>query len=156
MARWAKPLTIIATTLALSGSPAVLSVCLALCLHDMPAPMAPHHAEGQAAPAAAAPHHGHHASTDLPTAPAIDAAPAARDEAATRLTARGGNCCSDAQLAFMAGPRVERTDVVSLAVASAAAPPSWLQPLIAGHVGLSAGPPVSPPPPFSAPLPLRI
>lgn len=152
----AKQLTIVATVLALSGSQAVLSACLALCFESTPAAAVPHHGSKEAesvADAPAAEHHGHHGS---PAAPEVTeaAAPLADHGSALRLKALCGNCCPDGDVTLVARPRAERVDSVVLAIAPTTL--SWQLPASAGRTVPSLGPPVSPPPPVGALTPLRI
>jgi hypothetical protein len=152
----AKQLTIAATVLALSGSQAVLSACLALCFEGTPAAAVPHHGSKEAESVAAAPaaeHHGHHIS---PAAPEVTeaAAPLVDHGSAPRLKAPCGNCCPDGDAALVAGPRAERADVVALAIAPTTL--SWQLPASVGRTVPSSAPPVSPPSPVGALTPLRI
>lgn len=152
----AKQLTIAATVLALSGSQAVLSACLALCFESTPAAAVSHHGPTQAESVIAAPaaeHHGHHVS---PAAPEVtEAASTLQDQGSVpRLKASCDSCCPDGDVTLVARPRAERADSVVLAIAPTTL--SWQLPESAGRTVPSLGPPVSPPPPVGALTPLRI
>lgn len=153
MAFLARQVTILVTVLALSGSQAALSACLALCFESMPAGAVGHHGSTEAESIVAAPaaeHHGHHISPAAPEA----AAPLADRGSAPRLKALCGSCCPDGDVALVAGPRAERADAVALAIAPTSF--SWHLPASVGRTVPSLGPPVSPPPPVGALTPLRI
>lgn len=152
----ARQVTIVATVLALSGSQAVLSACLAMCFESMPAAAVRHHGSTEPEPVLAAPaaeHHGHYVS---PAAPKVTeaAAPLTDDGSALRLKPLCGNCCPDGDVTLVAGPRAERADAVALAIAPTTL--SWQLPASVGRTVPSLGPPVSPPPPVGALTPLRI
>ncbi len=157
-----KRLTSLATVIALSGSPAVLSTCMALCLQDVPAmahkhgASVEHAAQAQAATPVAVSGHSHHGS---PTAPEARASANARVSAPksseTHIGATCNNCCPDG-VAVVAGPRVERTDAHAFG-----ATPTLVQVahflVTTSALGVAPhGPPVSPPAPLTAPRILRI
>lgn len=108
----ARQVVIAATVLALSGSQAVLSACLALCFASTPAAAGTHHQSAEAESVnvvAAAEHDGHHAS---PAAPESSEAAAllANHGSAPILKALCGSCCPDSDVTRVAGPRAERAD----------------------------------------------
>jgi hypothetical protein len=152
----ARQVTIVATVLALSGSQAVLSACLAMCFESTPAAAVRHHGSTEAESVVAAPaaeHHGHHIS---PAAPEVTeaAGPLADHGSALRLKALRGDCCPDSDVTLVAGPRAARADAVALAIAPTTL--SWQLPASVGRTAPSLGPPVSPQPPVGALTPLRI
>lgn len=152
----ARQVVIAATVLALSGSQAVLSACLALCFASTPAAAGTHHQSAEAESVnvvAAAEHDGHHAS---PAAPESSEAAAllANHGSAPILKALCGSCCPDSDVTRVAGPRAERADTIALALAPTTL--SWQLPVNIGRTAPSLGPPVSPPPPVGALIPLRI
>jgi hypothetical protein len=155
---WARRLTVLASVVALSGSPSVLSACLAVCLQDM-TPMASRVIRDQnhAATAdheAATQHQHHHGNAE---AIASDSDQRTRPaESFPHLTALCGSCCDGVALAFMTGPRAERTDVVGLGMGSTAVLVAWLAPATSARTSSFSDPPVTPLPPISAPIPLRI
>lgn len=163
---WVKQLTSLTTALALSGSQAVLTACMALCLSGVPAAAASHvdsAAVGQAAHASApAPAvssgHAHHA------APATHDANASADErssspeaSAARLTSTCNSCCDDGrQVALVAGAGVERPDGHVFGVAAITPQvASFFRPTSA-RGSSPPSPPVPSPSPITAPLTLRI
>lgn len=159
MAAWVLRLTCVSLTLALSGSPAVLAVCISLCQERATVdPVQSGHAshEAHAPPAAAAPashaHHGaaaEHASHVQVTPGQPELAPDAR------VKAPCSNCCLDAQFASATGARPERSDAQLIVAAPTAYAVSLLPPLQA-HSAAPSGPPIPPPSPARAPLSLRI
>lgn len=123
MASLAKRLMSLATVAALSGSPAVLSACIALCLpgvaattvlHEHGAPVG-HAAHAAASTPSVVSGHAHHASraSHSPVAAAFDSA--SRDSSDARLNATCKNCCPDGQVALVAG--VKRADPHALGAA---------------------------------------
>jgi hypothetical protein len=152
----ARQVVIVATVLALSGSQAVLSACLALCFGSTPAAAVTHHGSAEAESvivAAAAEHHGHHASPAAPESTEA-VAPLADHGSAPTLKALCGSCCPDSDVTLVAGPRAERADASALAIAPTTL--SWQLPASIGRTAPSLGPAVSPSPPISALTPLRI
>lgn len=154
-------LTCVAMALALSGSPAVLAACMALCLDSPTAAIvtdgaqADHNGHGaMAGPVAESPH-AHHSTpaANQPTAIAANASPLASSDA--RLVQSCGNCCLAGPVAFAAGPGVERTDAKACGVAPAIEVVSF-HVSVATHEAAPPSPPVPPPSPTRAPLALRI
>ena len=154
-------LTSFVMAFALSGSPAALSACMALCL-DGPMGAASATDGGQvdhkghgavAEPAAASPHahHGTTASTQ-PAASLASATPLAPSDA--RLVGSCDSCCVAGPVAFAAGPGVERTDGKAFATAPAVS--VAFQVMAATHAAAPPSSPVPPPSPTRAPLALRI
>ena len=156
MTRWAytrdvaflaKRLTTIATVFALSGSPAALYACMALCLQAAPmAAMA--HEHGAPVPHAApvpavAAGHAHHTS------------PAAPESSDARLGATCHDCCPDG-VAVVIGLGAERTDTHACgATPMVVAVAHFL--LTTSVLGAAPhGPPASPPASPRAPLVLRV
>jgi hypothetical protein len=156
----ARRLTSVAMAVTLSGSPAVLSACMALCV-DVPAasasevPAGGHHGHGDVTEPVAGSPHAHHgiAASTGPTAHAADASPMVPPDA--RLAGDCDDCCIAGTAALPAGPGVPRTDGQALATTPAVvlaafqvrARPDQAAPL---------RPPVPPPSPTRAPLALRI
>lgn len=154
-------LTSVVMAFALSGSPAVLAACMALCLDSPMAaasatdgPPADHQGHGAVAePAAASPHahHGTAASTQS-TASLASASPLALSDA--RLVGSCDSCCVGGPVAFAAGPGVERTDGKAFATAPAVSVAFHV--MAATHAAAPPSPPFPPPSPTRAPLALRI
>lgn len=152
----ARQVVIAATVLALSGSQAVLSACLALCFASTPAAAGTHHQSAEAESVnveAAAEHHGHHASPAAPESTEATA-PIADHDSPPILKALCGSCCPDGDATLVAGARAERADTIALAIAPTTL--SWQLPPSVGRTASPSGPPVSPPPPVGALTPLRI
>jgi hypothetical protein len=149
----------------LSGSPAVLAACGALCLPgvDTQASTADGatvaHAAHSPVPAVAAlhVHHGSPVSAEAATAPATLGSSPAWSHAA--VSPACSECCSDRQTALVAGAGVERVDAFTLRAAPAASPvPGFLLTTAVGGASPSGPPrpPVPPPSPARAVLVLRI
>lgn len=158
---FAQRLTSVAMAFALSGSPAVLSACMALCLDSPVAASAmgstqPGHNGhgGMTEPAAESPH-AHHgtAAPTQPTATVATASPLVPSDA--RLVGSCDNCCVAGPIAFAAGPGVDRTDGKAFATAPAVSVVSFHM-NAATHAATPPSPPVPPPSPTRAPLALRI
>lgn len=163
VASWPRRLTSLATVIALSGCPAMLSTCMALCLPTAPMTAMAHKQDtpvGQAAPASTAAGvsgHSHHG------APAAHAAPASADARASahalsdaRLGATGHACCPDGvAVVAVAGPRVARTDAHVWCEAMGVPVSRYLLTTSVRDV-TSHGPPASPSAPPWAPRVLRI
>ena len=166
VASWLTRLTSLTTAIALSGSPAVLSACMALCVqhgqatdsqygtsvgHAAPAP-----ASASAPAPAVASGHSHHASPAAPTPPASAGKVASTPETSeAHVAAMCTNCCGD-RAALVAGPAVERADSHATGAAPLVVPVARFF-LTSAVVGAAPhGWPVSPPPPSRAPLVLRI
>lgn len=161
VASFAQRLTSVAMAFALSGSPAVLSACMALCMDSPVAASAmggtqPGHNGhgGMTEPAAESPHvhHGTAAPTQ-PTATVPTASPLVPSDA--RLVGSCDNCCVAGPIAFAAGPGVDRTDGKAFATAPAVSVVSFHM-NAATHAATPPSPPVPPPSPTRAPLALRI
>jgi hypothetical protein len=146
--------------IALSGSPAVLAACMALCLGSPIAAsatdgtQADHKGHGAVAEPAAVSPHAHHgtAASTQPTASQASASPLAPSDA--RLVGSCDSCCVAGPVAFAAGPGVERTDGKAFATAPAVSVAFQL--IAATHAAAPPSPPVPPPSPTRAPLALRI
>ena len=155
---WPKKLTSVAMVVALSGSPAVLTACMALCFEAAPmAAMAHEHdaAAGQMAPAPTAavmPGHAHHGAATTPAA--ADTRSSAPASSTAHLGATCNNCCPDG-VAVVAGPGLERT-VAHACGAAPMVPVARFLVTTAVFGAAPAGPPVSPPAPPRAPLVLRV
>jgi hypothetical protein len=161
VASFAQRLTSVAMAFALSGSPAVLSACMALCMDSPVAASAmggtqPGHNGhgGMTEPAAESPHvhHGTAAPTQ-PTATVPTASPLVPSDA--RLVGSCDNCCVAGPIAFAAGPGVERTDGKAFAMAPTVLVASFRLSATT-HTAPLPGPPIPPPSPTRAPLALRI
>lgn len=159
MAAWVLRLTCVSLTLALSGSPAVLAVCLSLCVESaQPEAVQTGHAghDGHTQPAAAPSSHAHHAgSAESPSH--VQATHHGQPEATSdaRVKAACSNCCLDGYVAPAPGLRAERGDAQLIAAAPTVQAVSFHAPLKAHSVS-PAGPPIPPPSPTRAPLFLRI
>lgn len=158
VASFANRLVCLGMALALSGSPAVMATCLALCLAS-PSSAAGHmgHASAQheghdeaAQPAAVSPHAHHHGVAPVPAMGA--AVPSAAD---TRLVRTCDGCCGGGLVEVAAGPGVERTDAKALGVAQGVEVESR-DVSAANRAVTSSTPPVPPPSPTRSPLILRI
>lgn len=146
---------------ALSGSPAVLSACTALCL-DSPVSaaslepaVAGHHGHGAMAEVAPASPHAHHSSPASPRSVVSTADPSPQAHSAARLIGACDSCCNAGSAAVVAGPGVERTSGQALAMAPAVAVASF-QPSVTTQPAAPPSAPVPPPSPTRAPLTLRI
>jgi hypothetical protein len=158
-----KRLTSLAIAIALSGSPAVLSACMALCLPGVHTAASDTDTQpaGHAAPLAAAPAsasaHAHHGSPVSNESAATAPTTASSDGLSeTRLSATCTNCCPEGQVILVVGPGVERTDAKFFSVSSTA---SQVASVLPTPLGLEASPPsqpVPPPSPTRAPVVLRI
>jgi len=158
---WSHRLTCFALTLALSGSPAVLAACMALCLGSQvtAAPQAGDSRSGHSAhestlASVAASAHAHHGGSARvqSVANAVASRPLHHSSNA-RLVRSCHTCCADGLVAVAAG--VERADTKAFGAAPSVQLASFqLNP--ATHVALLPNPPVSPPSPTRAPLALRI
>jgi hypothetical protein len=163
VASFAQRLTSVAMAFALSGSPAVLSACMALCLDSPVAASAnggtqPGHNGhnghgGMTEPAAESPHAHHGAAPTQPTANMATASPLVPSDA--RLVGSCDNCCVAGPIAFAAGPGVGRTDGKAFATTPAVSVVSFHL-NAATHAATPSSPPVPPPSPTRAPLALRI
>lgn len=154
-------LTSLVTVLALAGSPAAVSACIAACLQVTPA-AAMTHDEGAAVdhrehastpPQVATSGHAHHASSAAP-APAASAGD--RSLPTTHLAAACGNCCPDGLISLVASPGVERTNAHASGASSVPTPTASFLLTASGLRANPLSPPVSPPSPARAPLVLRI
>ncbi|MGE3411021.1 MAG: hypothetical protein AB7L91_02225 [Dehalococcoidia bacterium] len=160
MASWSRRLTCLAVATVLSGSPAVLSACMALCV-DGPVARASapegtpagHHQHGVASAPMASSSHARHAPS-TPGAPDAGVTSALPPSAA-RLSSTCDSCCDAGPDAIVAGLVAGRT--AAQAVATAPTPAA-----VPFHIGASTSvgpppsPPVPPPSPTRAPLALRI
>lgn len=158
-----KRLTGLAIVIALSGSPAVLSACMALCLQDMAtashtdSPSAGHAAHVTAAVPAGASAHAHHASPVSNGSAATGSATASsHDSAERRLSGPCTNCCPQRQAMSVAEPGVERIDTKSFSAAPLASRAASFLVTLPGLGAPSPSPPVSPPSPTKTLLVLRI
>ena len=153
-------LTSVVIAVVLSGSPAVLSACMALCFGGQTPANATELAheghDGHAAvtaPAAASPH-AHHGPEASPQPPASVADRSPRAPSHARLVSTCDNCCIAGPVAFAAGPGVERPDGKAFATAPPVSVP--FQVIASTHAAAPPSPPVPPPSPTRAPLALRI
>lgn len=162
VAIWAHRLTSLAVALALSGSPAVLAACMALCV-ESPVTAAdqtsqshaghgPHPAEA-AVPAASS--HAHHGASATQSAGAVSHSSTTQESSDTRLVATCSNCCVDGQVASTAGLNAERSGANALGAAPSVEVASFHLPPAADALS-PPRPPTAPPAPTRAPLALRI
>lgn len=158
---FAHRLTSVLMAFALSGSPAVLSACMALCL-DSPvaanttdATQAGHGDHATVAEPAAPSPHAHHGTAASPQPTATVANPSSLAPPDARLVGTCDNCCVAGPVAFAAGPGVERTDGKAFAMAPTVAV-ALFQMSVATPAPAPLRPPVPPPSPTRAPLALRI
>ena len=158
-----KRLTSLAIVIALSGAPAVLSACMALCLQGVVT--AASHSGNQAAgdaghpaatPAGAAAHAHHGSPVPAESAATAPTSASPSDPSEARLSTTCTNCCPEGQAVLVAGTNVERTDAKSVRATTAVSQVAsfLLTPLALGASPPS--PPVPPPSPTRAPLVLRI
>jgi hypothetical protein len=157
---WARKLTVLASVVTLSGSPAVLSACLAVCLHDVRSMASRVTSSNQQSHAATADNeavlaHRHHHG-DVETTTAVSGQRARPDQSAPHLTPLCSSCCAGVELAFMTGPRAERTDLAALGVAPTAVLLRWFATAVSARTPSFSAPPVMPLPPITASIPLRI
>lgn len=159
VASWSKRLTSFAMVIALSGSSALLSACMALCLDTAMAATAHEHRapEGGAAPAspsAAMSGHSHHGS---PTTPSPDdGAERASALSVASVHANCDSCCLDG-ISAVALRNGESSDAHLLGAALMAVPAAgYLRTIGAGFGAAPHGPPVPLPPVHEAPLVLRV
>ena len=159
-----KRLTSLAIVIALSGSPAVLSACMALCLQGVAT--AASHTDGQsaghtahvaAAVPAGASTHAHHGSpvSNESAATASATAASSRQSSEAPLSATCTNCCPEGPAMLAAGLGVERTDAKAFGAAPAIQVASF-RVSVASHAAAPLRPPVPPPSPTRAPLALRL
>ncbi len=157
VASFANRLVCLGMALALSGSPAVMATCLALCLASPASatghagPGSTHHDahDGAAEPAAVSPHAHHSAESSS----AVNGAAALAAEA--RLVGRCDGCCGGGLVEMAAGPGVERTDAKALAAAPCVEVASR-HISVANRAVAPPSPPVPPASPIRSPLVLRI
>jgi hypothetical protein len=158
-----KRLTSLAIVIALSGAPAVLSACMALCLQGVvtaashsESQSAGHAAHRAAAPAVPAAHAHHGSPVPDESAAIAPTAASSSDSSEARLSTTCTNCCPEGQAVLVAGPNVERTDAKSFSATPAV---SQVASFLLTPPGLGASPPsppVPPPSPTRASLVLRI
>lgn len=160
VASLAHRLTSLAMMFALSGSPAALSACVALCMEGMAGSheglSAEKHETKPAAPTVVA-GHGHHGAPVPHEALALvshhsSVAPDATD---TRLGSSCEDCCSSNPQGFVSRLGTVRVDAKSL-VAAVATPVASFLLAHAGSRSSHLSPPIAPPAPPRAPLALRI
>jgi len=158
-----KRLTSLAIAIALSGSPAVLSACMALCLpgvdtaaSNTDSQSAGHAAHLAAAPAGASAHAHHGSSVSHESAATAPTTASSHGSAEARLSTTCTNCCPEGQAVLVAGPGVERTDAKSFSVTSTGSQVASFLPTPLGLRASPPNPPVPPPSPTRAPLVLRI
>jgi hypothetical protein len=160
VALWAHRLTCLSLALALSGTPAVLAVCVSMCAENaVTADVQPRHSgrgdHSQPSAAAPASHEHHGASPDSGLDGPTSLAGYPRGALPPRVEAPCSNCCNDGQSAALVGLRAERSDAQLIAVASTAQGAPFHAPLTV-HTAMRPGPPIPPPSPPRAPLALRI
>jgi uncharacterized Zn-binding protein involved in type VI secretion len=156
-------LTGVAVVIVLSGSPAMLSACMAFCLQDELAPSHEHgasvghvtHSSSTVQTDGAA--HAHHGSlvsngSDATTAMSV----ASHSSSKVLLSIVGTNCCPEAQTVLLAGRGVERTDAASLGATSTVSKVASFYPTPPVLGASPPGSPGSPPSPTTAALVLRI
>ena len=155
-------LTSLAIVTALSGSPAALSACMALCLQGVAtatshtdSKSAGHGAHVAAVAQAGVSAHAHHGSPVSNESATGTAAASSHSWSEARVSASCTNCCPEGQAMMVAGPGVERIDVKSFSATPIA---SRMTSFLVTLPGLGASPPgpPGPPPPNRAPLALRI
>jgi hypothetical protein len=159
---YAKRLTSVATAFALSGLPAVLTACMALCLqatsvavtHSTHGVSGEHHASSPA-PAVATGHAHHGAPTAQATRPSAGARVSNPGSPSSRLHADCVSCCLDG-VVLAAGPRVERLDTHAGSAGSMVVPPATVSVMLPVHDVAPEGPPPSPPTLTRVTLVLRV
>ncbi len=159
---WAHRLTSLAVALALSGSPAVLAACMALCVESPVTAAAQtsqahagHGAHSAAAAVPAASSHAHHGAAATQSAGAVSHSSTNHESSDTRLVATCSNCCVDGEVASTAGLNAERSGANALGAAPSVEVASFHLPP-AAHALSPSSPPTAPPAPTRAPLALRI
>ena len=159
---WLRQAASLVAVFALSGSPAVLSACMAACLQAGPVALpieqgasaahAPRPAASSPAPDVASEHAHHSSSGSHQSSGDRQASPDS-----STLSAVCGNCCGDGQTTVIDAVGVERTGAQRLAGASVPAPvPSYLTAIVARRASPPRTPPISPPSPARSSLVLRI
>ena len=157
---WSHRLTCLALAFALSGSPAVLAACMALCVDSPVKTTAGHSGHGAPAPervpeATSHAHHDHGAAAAPTTEEPATHVAVAPQTSDARLMAICIDCCFDGGSMPAAGLRAERRDVNAAPLAAIARPTSF----DLSHAAQAASPPDPPIPPSSAarmPIALRI
>lgn len=161
---WVHRLTCLALTLALSGSPAVLAACMAVCGASPRSEALPtagsevdHSAHPSASTAATAPAHAHHGASGASHSTASQStSPASHDASQAILTSRCSSCCDDEPVILSAGYRTETSAAQGVTPGHAVpVAPFRLTTRSAGGAS-PPSPRVSPPLPVRAPLALRI
>lgn len=152
----------LAMAVALSGSPAALAACVALCMQHPPTPAAQTaqvdagHGAHSAMTAGAPASHAHHEASD---ATAADAAAMHMSGSLVtsdaRLVATCGTCCDDQQATTAVARSVERSRAQSPSAPGPALVAAFHVPLAAYAVS-PPGPPTPPRQCLKAPLALRI
>ena len=157
-----KRLTTLAIVIAVSGSPAVLSACMAFCLQGVAhaashpdSQSAGHAADLVAAIPTSASAHAHHASP-VSNESAATATAVSHDLSEARLSAPCTNCCLEAQGTMVAGLGVERVDAKAFSATPVASRMASFLVMLPGLGASPPSPPVPPPSPNRAPLALRI
>jgi hypothetical protein len=156
---WSHGLAAVALAFALSGSPAMLAACMALCVDGPMMTTAGHSGHGALAPEVVpeATSHAHHdhgaAATPTTERPATHLAVAPQTPDA-RLMATCSDCCFDGGSMPAAGLRAERRDVNSAPLAATAR----LTSVDLSHAAQASppGPPIPPSSPARMPIALRI
>lgn len=160
---WSHRFTCLALALALSGSPAVLAACMALCV-DNPVTTAAQtgHADHGAratevVPEAAprAQHHNHGVEAAPAVAETAAHLPSAPQPSHVRLMATCTDCCPDGEFASAPGLRAELRDVDAASVAATERAASF-DLSRAVQAASPSSPPIPPTSPARAPLALRI
>lgn len=159
---WAHRLTSLAIALALSGSPAVLAACMALCVESPVTAAAQtgqsharHGAHSAEAALPAAPSHAHDGASATRSAGAASHSSPTQQSSDARLVATCSNCCIDGQVVSTAGLNVERSGAKALGAAPSVEVASFHLPVAMRAVS-PPSPPTAPPAPTRAPLALRI
>ena len=157
---WSHRLTGLALAFALSGSPAVLAACMALC-QDGPVTTAGHAGHGARATevmlevAPQTHNHDHGAATAPATAEPASRLPAAPQASDVRLVAMCTDCCPDGEFGSVAGLSAERRDVDAASVAATERATSF-DFSRAVQASSPSSPPSPPTSPARSPLALRI
>ena len=159
-----KRLTSLAIVIALSGSPAVLSACISLCLQGVAtaashtdSQSAGHAAHSSAAIPAGASAHAHHGSpVSNESAVAGPATASSQDSSEAHLSATCTNCCPEGQAMVLAAPGAERIDAKSFSATPIASRMASFLVTLPGLGASPPSPPVPPPSPTRALLVLRI
>jgi hypothetical protein len=152
VARWLRSIASLLTVVAIAGTPALLSACVALCMPGTEAHVAGDHAADASLPA-------RHAAPDANasmTACAEHPTAASPATAVTQMSEAGRHCCAEGLTAPAASITASRADTHLLLVAVAPSRVSWTSAPRLALIARRHGPAVPPPSPPRTSAVLRI